>query len=115
MKVLWKLALIICANLYKEIFPQGCGFKLTMRKVNKMITAIVYNGKKIKFGKKKIQHMVDNIDEYRCADNLPKWLYVSTGCKKSSRQIRKLIKDLNKLNATVDVRDQYSLDGKKRA
>lgn len=69
------------------------------------ITAIVYGNKKINYTKKEIQKMIDNIDVYQCADNLPKWLFASGQCKSSTRSITKCLKKLIAgEKQTIDVR-----------
>jgi hypothetical protein len=70
----------------------------------KKIKVITYGGKEIIFTQDEIQEMIDDIDTFWYADNLPKWLY-STGLAKDQKDvIEKLKKILHSANdVTIDV------------
>lgn len=48
-----------------------------MRAITNIIEVITHGGKKTSFTKRDIREMIDDIDTYMCADNLPGWIYRS--------------------------------------
>lgn len=55
--------------------------------------------REIEFSENDLQEMIDSIDDYYCADNLPKWLMVTGWSKFNKRSIKSLLnRFIKKLN-----------------
>ena len=62
-----------------------------VRKDDFDVTVVTYDGKINKYTEDEIKDIINNFDEYECADNIPKWIYVSAFIS-NSPEIRSALK-----------------------